>query len=44
MGKDKAKPRKKLDPKSLDVNAGPRPKKEKDWSFDDIARSKTKRH
>jgi len=41
MGK---KPRKnKMDPRKTEVGAGPKKKKERDWSFDDIARSKTRR-
>ncbi|MDP8212295.1 MAG: hypothetical protein P9X22_03265 [Candidatus Zapsychrus exili] len=40
----KKKPRKKMDAKQFDgASAAPAPKKEKDWSFEDIARSKPHR-
>lgn len=43
MGKSAKKPRKKTNAQTLDIT-GPAPKKkEKDWSFDEIARSKTRR-
>lgn len=45
MGKSSQKqPRKKFDPKKFSAPEGPPVKKEKDWSFEDIARSKTHRH
>jgi len=43
MGKGKKKPRGKLDAKQFEATK-PKEKKEKDWSFDDIARSKTRRY
>jgi len=43
MGKSGKKPRKKLDAKTADFGEESRPKKERDWSFDDIARSKLRR-
>ena len=43
MGKSAKKPRKKMNVQAVE-SAGPAPKKkEKDWSFDEIARSKTRR-
>ena len=44
MGKSGKKPRKKLDAKQLDGFRSKPKKKESDWSFDDIARSKTRRY
>lgn len=41
MGRKK--PRQKFDPKKFDPESQKQSKKEKDWSFDDIARSKTRR-
>jgi len=41
MGRKK--PRPKLDPKKYDGPGESDKKKEKDWGFDDIARSKTRR-
>jgi len=43
MGKSGKKPRKKIDAKEAEVSGKPKPKKERDWSFDDIARSKLHR-
>ena len=43
MGKSGKKPRKKLDARNVDDGGKPKPKKENDWSFDDIARSKLHR-
>ena len=43
MGKSGKKPRKKMDAKQVDGTEKSKPKKEKDWSFDDIARSKPHR-
>ena len=38
------KPRKKtMDPRQINLPGSGKPKKEKDWGFDDIARSKTRR-
>jgi len=44
MGKSSKKPRKKLDSKQLSGGSAKPKKKESDWSFDDIARSKTRRY
>jgi len=41
MGKKK--PRQKIDPRKIRGEGGEKKKKEKDWGFDDIARSKTRR-
>ena len=43
MGKAGKKPRRKMDSKKFEDAEGPKPKKEKDWSFEDIARSKPHR-
>jgi len=43
MGKSGKKPRKKLDARNVEGAGKPKPKKESDWSFDDIARSKPHR-
>ena len=44
MGKAGKKPRQKMDARKLEGGAGgAKPKKEKDWSFEDIARSKPHR-
>jgi len=44
MGKSGKKPRQKLSARQFEPSAGDAPKKkEKDWSFDEIARSKTRR-
>jgi hypothetical protein len=44
MGKAGKKPRQKMDSKKFEGAEGPKkPKKEKDWSFEDIARSKPHR-
>jgi len=40
MSKSGKKPRKKLDVKIVEGVGKSKPKKERDWSFDDIARSK----
>ena len=42
MGKSGKKPRQKLEARRFE-DSGPKEKKEKDWSFDEIARSKTRR-
>jgi len=44
MGKSGKKPRRKLEARQHESSGSSQPKKEKDWSFDDIARSKTRRH
>jgi len=43
MGKSGKKPRKKLDIRSVEGVEKSEPKKDRDWSFDDIARSKPRR-
>ena len=43
MGKSGKKPRKKMDSRNVEGFESPHPKKERDWSFEDIARSKTRR-
>lgn len=43
MGKSGKKPRKKMDVRKAYGDASPQAKKERDWSFEDIARSKTHR-
>lgn len=43
MGKNKNKTRQKMDPRKSDIGESSKPKREKDWDFDDIARSKTRR-
>lgn len=43
MGKSGKKPRTKFDAKKFEAGADNERKKEKDWGFDEIARSKTKR-
>lgn len=43
MGKSGKKPRKRMDPKQVGGSHGKNKKKESDWSFEDIARSKTRR-
>ena len=43
MGKSSKKPRQKMDAKKFEEGQGPKPKKDKDWSFEDIARSKLHR-
>lgn len=40
MGKAGKKPRQKMDAKKFDDVEKPKSKKERDWSFEDIARSK----
>ena len=42
MSSRSRKPRQKLDPKKFTPGAESQPKKEKDWSFDDIVRSKSR--
>ena len=42
MGKSGKKPRQKMSAKQFETGPAPE-KKEKDWSFDEIARSKTRR-
>jgi len=44
MGKKNKKPRNKSDLKQCNSQSQPKKKIEKDWSFDEIARSKTRRH
>ena len=43
MSKSGKKARVKVDVRKVDGATGPKPKKEQDWGFDDIARSKTRR-
>jgi len=43
MGKAGKKPRRKMDSRKFEGAEGQKPKKEKDWSFEDIARSKLHR-
>ena len=43
MGKSGKKPRKKVDARNVEGDGSSKPKKVKDWSFDDIARSKPHR-
>ncbi len=43
MGKSGKKPRSKMDAKKFDGVEKPKQKKDKDWSFEDIARSKPHR-
>lgn len=43
MGKSSKKPRKKTNANEYDVNASPPKKKEVDWTFEDILRSKSRR-
>ena len=43
MGKSGKKPRQKMDAKQFEGAGEKKPKKERDWSFDDIARSKPHR-
>ena len=43
MSKNKKKPRSKMDPKKFEVPYDAEKKKERDWTFEDIARSKTHR-
>jgi len=43
MGKSGKKPRKKMDARQVDGEGAAKPKKERDWSFEDIARSKLHR-
>jgi len=40
MGKSGKKPRKKMDVRRAEEGGKSKPKKERDWSFEDIARSK----
>ena len=42
MGKSGKKPRLRMDARKFEEGASPK-KKDQDWSFDDIARSKTRR-
>ena len=42
MGKSSKKPRQKLDSKKFEVVHEAQKKKEKDWTFEDIVRSKTR--
>lgn len=44
MGRSNKKPRVKFDPRKFEAAAETQKKKEKDWTFEDIARSKTRRH
>jgi len=43
MGKSGKKPRKKMNARAVEGAAESKPKKERDWSFEDIARSKLHR-
>ncbi len=43
MGKSGKKPRQKMDTKNFEGEKKAKPKKDRDWSFDDIARSKLHR-
>ena len=43
MGKSGKKPRKKMDVRQVEGEGTSKPKKERDWSFEDIARSKLHR-
>ena len=43
MGKQNKKPRPKFDPRAFEPTVEAKVKKEKDWGFDDIVRSKTRR-
>lgn len=43
MGRSSQKPRVKLDPKKFEAATDTQQKKEKDWGFEEIARSKTRR-
>ncbi len=43
MGKAGKKPRQKMDSRKFEDTGNQKPKKEKDWSFEDIARSKLHR-
>jgi len=43
MGKSSKKPRKKMDARKIETGETSKPKKDRDWSFDDIARSKPHR-
>jgi len=43
MGRSSKKPRMKFDPKKFDDSVTASKKKEKDWTFDDIVRSKSRR-
>jgi len=43
MGKSGKKPRKKMDARNVEGAGKSKPKKEHDWTFDDIARSKPHR-
>ncbi len=44
MGRSSRKPRqKKLDPNKVSLGPGSEKKKEQDWTFDDIVRSKSRR-
>ena len=44
MGKSSRKPRPKFDPKKFEPGMESTKKKERDWTFDDIVRSKSRRH
>ncbi|MCD4779168.1 MAG: hypothetical protein K8S27_01260 [Candidatus Omnitrophica bacterium] len=43
MGRSSKKPRKKMDPRQSTEGKSKEKKEERDWSFDEIARSKTRR-
>jgi len=43
MGKSGKKPRRKMDARKVEGAETSKPKKERDWSFEDIARSKLRR-
>jgi len=44
MGKSSKKPRAKFDPNKFQPAAEKAQKKEKDWTFEDMVRAKTRRH
>jgi len=43
MGKSGKKPRKRMNAREADTEGKSKPKKDRDWSFEDIARSKLHR-
>ena len=43
MGRSQPKPRLKLDPRKFEITQESQKKKEKDWTFEDIVRSKSRR-
>ena len=44
MGKRSKKPRSKMNPRQADGQSKPQKKEDRDWTFEDIARSKTRRY